>query len=255
MLTFDEDVEVTFRACSGARLRDLYDEVQQTAGGRTANRFGWQVDASTLGSDVGLLTLTIGGNDGEFSSIVEQCLFDKNCLHSGGFKTRDGNVFASISDWASAFMDSFPTELDTVFARLRSEAPNARIIVLGYPHLFPTSVPSSSIHCELARNRGPWGWSPDETKGLDHLGDELNELLNRAGNSNQIEVIDPSVWWFGHEPCGVLEQWTNLAPIDVHRFPPIRPRRIPPELPGAGDVRPIDRLLFAREPAAADTAR
>src|ERR1700686_1346277 len=69
---------VIFHACSGARIGHIYDFIQRTHGIQR-NRFGTQVPG-VLGPQVGLVTLTIGGNDFHFGDVITFCLLYPNCL-------------------------------------------------------------------------------------------------------------------------------------------------------------------------------
>lgn len=97
-----------FVACSGATTDDVL-----------AN----QLDALNGGTD--LVTISIGGNDAGFASTILTCKFgsDSDCLTALGR--------------ADTYIDTvLPGKLDRTYAAISGRAPNARVVVLGYPHLY-----------------------------------------------------------------------------------------------------------------------
>ena len=68
-----------FPACSGAVIPDIYTAFPRYAKGRPAVTVGPQVDGA-VHPDVGLVTLTIGGNDALFADIVQFCFQAPNCM-------------------------------------------------------------------------------------------------------------------------------------------------------------------------------
>jgi lysophospholipase L1-like esterase len=100
--------QFTFVACSGATTTDVLN-----------NQLGALSAATTL------VTVTIGGNDAGFVSVVTTCLLgtDSACT----------NAVNSAKAYATTVL---PGKLDNTYAAIRSHAPNARVVVLGYPRLF-----------------------------------------------------------------------------------------------------------------------
>lgn len=151
-LELAEGTEVAFRACSGAEVRHVYEEPQPTSGG--FNRYGEQVRDGVVGSDVGLVTFTMGGNDAAFSQVLNHCFFEGDCLTSGEFVTEDFGA-PTLRAWAGLLFPRFETDLDELFEELRADAENARIVVIGYPHLFPDGGIELSPDCQRCASAGP----------------------------------------------------------------------------------------------------
>ncbi|HEV2774183.1 MAG TPA: SGNH/GDSL hydrolase family protein [Solirubrobacteraceae bacterium] len=98
----------SFRACGGARTDDVLDG-----------------QLESFPSDTRLVTITIGGNDAGFADVLERCLF-------GSPRACDARV-----DAAERFVRSaLPARLRRVYAAIRERAPDATVIVAGYPRLF-----------------------------------------------------------------------------------------------------------------------
>ncbi|MFN2535961.1 MAG: SGNH/GDSL hydrolase family protein [Pseudonocardiaceae bacterium] len=98
-----------FVACSGATTGDV---------------LGDQITALDPGTD--LVTITIGGNDAGFGSILRTCTV-----------AASDSVCIAAVDAAEDFARSvLPGRLARVYAATRGAAPRAHVIVLDYPRLF-----------------------------------------------------------------------------------------------------------------------
>ncbi len=98
-------------ACSGAKTTDV-----------TANQL------SALSTSTTLVSITIGGNDVGFSSIMTDCIL-------GGTTTCVNEINAAKAN-ATA---NLPGKLATVYNGIKSKAPNAHVVVLGYPDFYDLS--------------------------------------------------------------------------------------------------------------------
>ena len=94
------------------------------SGATTDNVRGDQVSALTPSTN--LVTITVGGNDVGFGPVLQTCTVAES----------DSTCFAAV-DAAEAFSRSvLPDRLSRTYAAIRSAAPYAQVIVLGYPRLF-----------------------------------------------------------------------------------------------------------------------
>ncbi|MET7753064.1 SGNH/GDSL hydrolase family protein [Micromonospora sp. NPDC005367] len=97
-----------FPACGGAVTADVIDD---------------QVDA--LSTSTTMVTITIGGNDAGFVDVITSCRFGSTSTCTNA--VNEARAFAT---------GTLPGRLDATYAAIRDRAPNARLIVLGYPRLF-----------------------------------------------------------------------------------------------------------------------
>lgn len=98
----------SFRACGGARTADVLTG---------------QLTAFPAGTR--LVTITIGGNDAGFVDVLERCLF-------GSAEACSRRV-----DAAERFVRrELPARLRHVYTAIRERAPQATVVVAGYPRLF-----------------------------------------------------------------------------------------------------------------------
>jgi lysophospholipase L1-like esterase len=96
---------LNFQACSGATTTDVINK---------------QVTA--LSSTTNVVTVTAGGNDAGFSSLLSSCTLS-NCV-------------ASINSTITSVNATLGAKLDAMDTKIKTLAPNATVIVLGYPRLF-----------------------------------------------------------------------------------------------------------------------
>jgi lysophospholipase L1-like esterase len=123
-------------ACSGATVTDV---LTGRAHGEAERR---QSQIGRISGDPDILTITIGGNDLGFQSILEHCIA-LNCVD---------HYSRSSGDLLDARIDVLARRLPDVYRRIHAAAPRARLVVVDYPKLFPTSDPHHPTHnCAAGR--------------------------------------------------------------------------------------------------------
>jgi lysophospholipase L1-like esterase len=166
------NTDVVLAACSGAK---------------TGNVLTSQVSSLTSGTR--WVTITIGGNDAGFSSVITECAqpwWSSNC---------NGAI-----DAAQAYIrNTLPGKLDSVYAEIKRRSPTATVIVLSYPRLF------MGVDC----NAGTF-FSSDEMTRLNATADLLRDktrdrALAAGANFRFKDAIPPFV---GHAVCSSTE-WLN----------------------------------------------
>lgn len=161
---------LTFKACSGA-----------TTGSVTSGQLG----ALNTGTDY--VTISVGGNDAGFTSVLTEC------AQPGWMSNCDGRI-----DTARSFItNTLPGRLSTLFASIRSRAPGAVVVVVGYPRLF------MGEDC----NAGTW-FSPAEQTRLNATADLLNSKLASAASARGFKWANPTSRFVGHAVCDDVE-WVN----------------------------------------------
>ena len=155
-----------FVACSGAKTTDL-----------VAKQLPY------LKPTTNLVTMTIGGNDIGFASLIEQCTLS-DCTKT--LVNTTNNLGSTLGP-----------ALATTFADVKQDAPNATVIVLGYPHVFSTST------C-----LGTLGISSTEEKDANALSDALDGLLSSSAKSYGFTYESAITPWTGHAVCS-SSPWLN----------------------------------------------
>ena len=201
---------MSFTACSGALEGQILGPTHRI-GAFVPPQITGQADPS-----VGLVTLTIGGNNAIFSKVVMTCLLSGNCLdkqfpppgihEATAVPIPPGRM---LSQWGPATIVQIGKQDATLFRILRQDFPNARIVVIGYPYLFPTrpgpGFPFLPPACSSILDR----LSAHERTGIRTLQDEFNSRIYEEAAASGIEYVSPVAIWDGHEPCGASGQYTN----------------------------------------------
>ncbi|WIX86355.1 SGNH/GDSL hydrolase family protein [Amycolatopsis sp. DG1A-15b] len=145
--SLDPTLEYHMSACSGATTTNLLP------GGSGQYQEGQQPDQGYLDNNTSLVTFSIGGNDAKFTALFEQCALSWASTLPCPDQTMDGDT-APLSAAEPARIDRIGTDLRRVIDVVRSKAPNAKILVMGYPILFEHDgqcVPGIDVKTE-----GPW---------------------------------------------------------------------------------------------------
>lgn len=161
---------LTFRACSGADI-----------GAVTTTQLG------ALGSATSYVTISVGGNDAGFADVLTEC----------ATPWWAGDCDAAV-DQAQAFIkNTLPGRLSTLYSSIRAKAPNAKVVVVGYPRIF------MGEDC----NAGTW-FSPAEMTRLNQTADLLNSRTSTVASSKGFAFANPTSRFVGHAVCDDVE-WVN----------------------------------------------
>jgi lysophospholipase L1-like esterase len=147
------------------------------SGATTADVLSSQVSA--LSASTTLVSITIGGNDAGFSSVMETCVLEStsSCLKA---------VAASEAYVA----DELPARLQQTLQTIRTDAPTAKIVVLGYPDLYDLSESNSCI-----------GLSTADRAALNQGAGDLDSALATAAAARGDTYADVRSEFAGHEIC------------------------------------------------------
>ncbi|MGW0084876.1 SGNH/GDSL hydrolase family protein [Streptomyces sp. NPDC003393] len=164
-----------FTACSGARTDDVL-----------ANQLG------PLDSATSLVSITIGGNDAGFADVMTTCVLqsDSGCL--------------SRIATAEAYVDTtLPGKLDNLYSVIRGKAPNAHVVVLGYPRFYLLGQ-----FC--------LGLSETKRSAIDDAADHLDTAIAKAAANHGFTFGDVRTTFSGHEICSGSSwlhsvSWFNLG--------------------------------------------
>ena len=206
----DPQASFSFTACSGALISQILNPTHR-GGGLVPAQISGKAQPS-----VRLVTLTIGGNNAIFSKVVATCLESGNCMNqvfpppgvseATAKRIPPGPLYAQ---WAPATIEQIGDQDAALFRTLRQDFPQARIVVIGYPYLFPTrsapGFPFFPPECASILSR----LSATERGDLRTLQDDLNSRTYEEAAVSGIEFVSPVAIWDGHEPCGASGQYTN----------------------------------------------
>lgn len=201
--------DVRFVACSGATIPDV-----------VAGRSTETSQLLSLDDKVDLVTITVGGDDIHFADIATFCVIvTTGCeFRFSSQATQDINRIGNEANSGVIFTPGDRSlrndlyTLDNMYATIHHYAPNARIVVVGYPNLLP-AVPI--VDCPQDR------LSKDEIVWLNGVEAYLNQTIAFEAARNGAEFVQGSTTAFtGHELCtfqsyvnGLEQQALGKAPF------------------------------------------
>jgi hypothetical protein len=183
---FDPSMDYHLLACSGATTANLLPN--QGFGGHGQHKELSQLDRGFLDNNTTTVALSIGGNDAHFGDVITMCTVGtptplQYCGDSAAPTDWYGDppqVTAPLKVALPAIInDKVKPAVETVLRQVRALAPNARIVLMGYPRLFPLLGDGEtwyrSTSCELTL-----GLTNEEIDFLNDMSDLLNDALHET---------------------------------------------------------------------------
>ncbi|GAA4087264.1 SGNH/GDSL hydrolase family protein [Nocardioides kongjuensis] len=186
-------LDLTDVTCGGATSTDLTESQTPPNGSPVPP----QLDA--LSSSTDLVTIGMGGNDGKvFSELVTTCVGKAAKDRGGAPCTAEG---ASFRVRAERQIGKLPTRMVEAIEAVRERAPEATIIVVGYPAIFPEDGTCPLL--PLARGDYPYARE---------LVSRINDGLAAAADQAGVEYVD--VWdaTDGHDICATDPWIAGIIP-------------------------------------------
>ncbi len=191
--------QLTDVTCGGADTSDYFEPQYQGVAP--------QLDA--LSSSTRLVTMTIGGNDSSvFINSIVQCGVAGATTAGTGSPCKD--------QYGSSFENTIRTTTYPAIVKslraVRAKAPKARVAILGYPWIVPTSV---GCYPQLPVARG-------DIPYLRSLQTTLNDAVRRAAAATGSTYVDLNKVSDGHDACQPIgTRWVEPVvgttnPVIVH---------------------------------------
>ena len=233
------DESLDFGACSGATIPDF------TQSNTEGNSEGPQL--GHLSQQTQLVTLSVGGNDVGFVPLITDCVYSgfPDSYGSSGCQSRDstlanqamgflttgvpngcyqlpGHDYPSGNEYACGPIQS----LSQLYEQIGALAPNAHIVVVGYPHLFGKFT---GAQCRVGTAAGieKFYVSKSDARWLNAEADSLNQTVSNAvetavGAGVDVSFVNPTSAFAGHGLCDTSTPWINgllfkatAAPIPI----------------------------------------
>jgi lysophospholipase L1-like esterase len=205
-----EGFAITDVSCSGAKTDDMFAPQVTQAGTNPP-----QLNALT--PDTSVVTLTIGGNDIGFSSIIQNCLaFGPNGPTNSGRRTCKQFYTAGGTDQLAARIQQTAPKVANVLTAIHDRSPNAQIYLAGYPDILPETGTGCYPQMPLTRTDVPY------LRGVEK---QLNQMLSDTAGSNGATYVDTYTPTIGHDTCKlpVLRYIEPVVP--VQDAAPVHPNR------------------------------
>ncbi|MFE2017645.1 SGNH/GDSL hydrolase family protein [Streptomyces sp. NPDC059499] len=146
---------------------------------------------SALSSSTTLVSVTAGGNDVGFADVMQTCVLQS-----------EATCVSRVNTAVSQMENSLPGSLNSLYGNIRSRAPQAHVVVLGYPRFYKLS--GSCIA----------GLTETERGAINNASNVLNGVLaKRAADAGFTfsSVVDE---FTGHELCSG-DAWIHSVSIPI----------------------------------------
>lgn len=161
-----------FTACSGAVTDDVL-----------ADQLG------PLNDSTGLVSISIGGNDAGFADTMQACVLqgESVCLEK-------------IDEAKSYVSGTLPGKLDSVYNAISDKAPAAKVVVMGYPHIYKLNG-----ECSV-------GISEKSREAINSASDAINDAVAKRAADHGFSFGDVRGSFTGHEICSG-DEWLHSVSI------------------------------------------
>jgi hypothetical protein len=163
-------------ACSGATTTNVLDD-----------------QLGSLSSATSLVSITAGGDDVGFTSVMETCVLDST-----------SSCVSAVDNAETEAKDDLPAALDKLYGAISSDAPNAHVVVLGYPELY-----------DLSESSGCVGLSTTDRTDLNQAADTLDSVIETQAEDYGFTFVDIRPYFSGHEICDSNAWLHSVNILDV----------------------------------------
>jgi lysophospholipase L1-like esterase len=167
----NDPASYSFEACDGA-----------TTSGMISSQL------SALSASTTLVSITIGGNDVGFVPTMVTCVVLPTSFCVKAVHASEAEISADL-----------PGELDKVLSAISAHAPDARVVVLDYPHLY-----------DLPKSASCAGLSTTDRTDLNQAADQLDAQIQAAASRHGDVFADVRGRFAGHEICD-SPRWLNAV--------------------------------------------
>jgi lysophospholipase L1-like esterase len=172
--------QLTDVSCSGATTTE-FGTPQNTSTGTNPAQY------SALTKDTKLVTIGIGGNDIGFSEIV------RTCLSATPFGTPCKDHYtAGGTDQLQQRIATLGGKLTTVLREVHRRSPSARVALVGYPSIIPTTGPGCYPAVPI---------TPGDLDYLRGVLSSLNSRIQRSASAGSATYVDTFTSTVGHDIC------------------------------------------------------
>jgi len=179
---------LTSGACTGATVSDVVGP-------------GGQVD--TVDPEADLVTVTIGGNDAGFATVVGDCVAGPlPCSRL------DAEINANLAKLEPA--------LEAAYRQLHQRAPKARLVVVGYPQVVadPATVnvdTCKAVSTPVEERRV----TSDDARWMRDKGAALSAVISKAAKAAGARYVDVAADFAGHEACSAKPWLSGFLLTDI----------------------------------------
>ncbi|WP_433040524.1 SGNH/GDSL hydrolase family protein [Dactylosporangium sp. CS-033363] len=153
------------------------------SGATTADVISGQLSA--LSTSTTLVSVTVGGNDIGFTSIMTTCVLmgESDCI-------------AAINTAEAKIRSELPAKLANVYKGIKGKAPSARVVAVGYPVFYQLGTVCV-------------GLSANSRSKINEGINLLDDTTKAAAGANGVKFADVRSQFVGHQLCSGGEKWLH----------------------------------------------
>jgi len=182
----------TDASCSGATTADMTQSQSLDAGESNPPQF------NALSSSDALVTVGIGGNDADLIGVAEECV-ELDILWPYGDRCK-AHYQSGGTDTEVAAIDAVEPKVAAVIQGIKTRAPHAAVLVVGYPD----GLPQNGTNCYPIVP-----FSDADVSWFNSLEIDLNGVLAQAAAANGATFVNTFTSSIGHDACQGSNAWVN----------------------------------------------
>lgn len=188
-----------FHACSGATIGDMMFGGQYGEG----DQLQW-VRADATRHDIGLITLTAGGNDIHFADVMGYC------VHA----TRKASCAAEWGPRVDQYLKNVAIALPGLLSQLHNAAAanHAAVVILGYPRFFP-ELPEKRKNCRTGLLN--FTFVDADMQWINRVIERLNTIVSNAAATYGATYVNVYNAFNGRELCTRYPALNGIVVPDV----------------------------------------
>ncbi|MFJ7523818.1 SGNH/GDSL hydrolase family protein [Streptomyces griseus] len=145
-----------------------------------------------LNASTSLVSVTAGGNDVGFADVMQDCVL-----------SNEATCINSVNNAVSQMNSTLPGSLDALYDGIRARAPQAQVVVLGYPRFYQLS--GSCVA----------GLSEAERTAINNASDVLNDVIAKRSADAGFTFSSVVDEFTGHELCSG-DAWLHSVTVPVY---------------------------------------
>lgn len=183
-------------ACAGATVASVRN-----------GQYGQPSQLARLSPKTSLVTISVGGNDAGFSQVLTKCIVKVPLV----------TACRSQNSAVTGRIPGIQANVTALLGEINRRAPSARIILVGYPRLFPEGPTTSEDTIGATDQR----WLNAMARRLDDAlraaARTADQRINRAHGPGTVEFADTYTAFAGHE-IGTPTPYLNDLDLDVRHL-------------------------------------
>lgn len=196
----DFGLALTDNTCSGAVLDDVF----------STSSAGRPPQAGAPADSIGLITLSMGGNDLGFRSVLTNCLAVSATgpITDGAASCREKHTSGGVDDIVQKLTNEVTPKFEATLAKLRTTYPKARILVVGYLPLMPDAAhtPAGGCFQKLSLQGTTFPFVTTDLEWMHSVQRTVDLQFQQAAENTGVEYLSQLTTAADHTVCSASGQ-------------------------------------------------